>query len=356
MDDITRSDRHKQVQHYYGEALSSSKDLKTTACCTAAAPSTYLADALDTVHQEVRDRYYGCGLVLPEALEGLRVLDLGCGAGRDVYVLSKLVGSSGRVVGVDMTPAQLSVANAHLDWHMQAFGYKQPNVEFIEANIEQLDQTSLPNDSFDLIVSNCVINLAVDKAAVLQSAYRLLSPGGEMYFSDIYADRRVPTELLSDPVLYGECLSGALYWQDFIQLARSTGFADPRLVEFEPVEVTDKKLADRTGPLRFVSATCRLFKAEGLEQTQEDYGEAVVYRGTIAEQPDALRLDCGQTFPAGEKVPVSGNTAQILRSSRFYKHFDIYGDRSKHIGEFRGISKPELFADISCAAKASRCC
>jgi arsenite methyltransferase len=356
MDEINRSDRHEQVQHYYGEALSSSKDLKTTACCTAAAPQAYLVDALDSVHQEVRDRYYGCGLVLPGALEGLRVLDLGCGAGRDVYVLSKLVGPSGRVVGVDMTPAQLSVAKSHLDWHKRAFGYENSNVEFIEANIEQLDLTSLENDSFDLIVSNCVINLAVDKAAVLGSAYRLLSPGGEMYFSDIYADRRVPPELLSDPVLYGECLSGALYWQDFMQLAKSSGFSDPRLVEFEPVEVTDKELAARTGPLRFVSATCRLFKTAGLECAQEDYGEAVVYRGTIPEHPEALRLDHGQTFAAGDKVPVSGNTAEILRSSRFYAHFDFYGDKSKHLGEFRGISSPELFADSTWASESSRCC
>lgn len=356
MDDINRSNTHQQVQRYYGEELASSEDLKTTACCTAASPSPYLNEALAGVHQEVRDRYYGCGLVLPEALEGLRVLDLGCGAGRDVYVLAKLVGPSGRVVGVDMTAAQLAVAESHLDWHMQSYGYENPNVEFIEANIERLDQSELSDQSFDLIVSNCVINLAVDKAAVLRSAHRLLTPGGEMYFSDIYADRRVPPALVNDPVLYGECLSGALYWHDFLQLAKASGFADPRLLEFDPVEVTDADLRSRLGDLSFVSATCRLFKIDGLEATPENYGQQVTYLGTIPEHADALRLDYGNSFGAGETLPVSGNTAEIILQSRFRAHFALLGDKSEHLGPFNDNSKADLFARNLGTSKRSSCC
>ena len=97
------------VKEYYGEILSETGDLKTSACCTTEAPPRHVVDALSRIHGEVAARYYGCGLVLPEALEGCRVLDLGCGAGRDVYLLSQLVGEQGEVVGVDMTEAQLAV-------------------------------------------------------------------------------------------------------------------------------------------------------------------------------------------------------------------------------------------------------
>jgi len=101
---------HDVVQQYYGEVLSSSLDLQTSACKTGDGLPGYVKPILAQVHNEVLARYYGCGLVLPEALETLTVLDLGCGAGRDVFVLSKLVGEHGRVIGVDMTEEQLAVA------------------------------------------------------------------------------------------------------------------------------------------------------------------------------------------------------------------------------------------------------
>ncbi len=90
-----------------------------------------------------------------------------------------------------------------------------------------------------MIVSNCVVNLSPDKDAVLREVQRLLKPGGEFYFSDVYADRRVPDKVRNDPVLYGECLGGALYWNDFQRLAKRHGFADPRLVDDRPLEITD---------------------------------------------------------------------------------------------------------------------
>ena len=98
------------VREYYGKVLATSDDLKTSACCTPGALPPGLSDALSNVHDEVRAKYYGCGFVAPEHLEGARVLDLGCGAGQDVYVLAQMVGAKGRVVGVDMTAEQLDVA------------------------------------------------------------------------------------------------------------------------------------------------------------------------------------------------------------------------------------------------------
>jgi SAM-dependent methyltransferase len=323
-----------EVQRYYGEVLQSTADLKTTACCTTDAPPAYLQAALAEIHPEVLDRYYGCGLVLPEAMQGVAVLDLGCGAGRDVYVLSRLVGEAGRVVGVDMTPAQLAVARRHAEYHRASFGYRQSNVEFIDGDIERLDATGLADGSFDLVVSNCVINLAGDKRAVLDQAWRLLRDGGEVYFADIYADRRIPDALRADPVLYGECLSGALYWADFLHLARAAGFADPRLVDDRPVTITDASLAAQVGDIRFFSATYRLFKLPDLEPAAEDYGYAVRYLGTVPHHADTLRLDKAHVFPRGEAVAVSGNTRRMLFDSRLRPFFDFLGDGKVHIGRF----------------------
>jgi arsenite methyltransferase len=356
MDKTTDFDTHLEVQRYYGETLSSSDDLRTTACCTAAAPADHIRLAIDAVHDEVRDRYYGCGLVLPEALDGLRALDLGCGAGRDVYILSRLVGSAGNVVGVDMTVEQLAVANQYRDWHAEQFGYTESNVEFLHGNIEALDELSLADSSFDVIVSNCVINLAVDKEAVLRSAYRLLKPGGELYFSDVYADRRIAEELMQDPVLYGECLSGALYWNDFLELARHCGFSDARMVEHEPIDITDPALSERIGEIKFRSVTCRLFKAQGLESGQENYGQTAEYLGTLAEHPSELVLDEHHQFVCGEPMAVSGNTATIIVESRFSEFFDVKGDKSSHLGGVSDKCLTNPFASSGVEIATGKCC
>ena len=234
---------HDIVQQYYGATLSSSLDLQTNACTTGDNLPEYVKPILARIHSEVLTRYYGCGLVLPELLEDLSVLDLGCGAGRDVYVLSKLVGENGRVIGVDMTEEQLAVARQHEEYHRKVFGYAASNVRFLHGYIERLSELKLADASVDVIVSNCVLNLAPDKAAVLREAWRVLKPGGELYFSDIYTDRRVPATLSTDPVLYGECLSGALYWNDFINLSLKHGFDDPRLIDDRRVVLRNAELA-----------------------------------------------------------------------------------------------------------------
>jgi SAM-dependent methyltransferase len=331
------------VKQYYGEVLETTDDLKTSACCTLEAPPPHVRDAMTLIHEEVQAKYYGCGLVLPEALDGCRVLDLGCGSGRDCYLLAQLVGAGGHVVGVDMTEEQLRIGQRHREFHAERFGYSQSNVDFHLGYIEDLAALPLEPESFDVIVSNCVINLSPDKAAVLEGAYRLLKPGGEMYFADVYADRRIPEAVAKDPVLYGECLGGALYWNDFLTLSKHAGFLDPRLIADREIDIEDERLRDAVRGVQFYSATYRLFKLPSLESACEDYGQAVVYKGTIAHHPEQFELDNHHRMHTGRVFPVCGNTWDMLHESRFAAHFDFIGDRSRHFGIFPDCGTPIPF-------------
>ena len=345
---------HDIVQDYYGRQLQSTNDLKTSACCDISQIPEWLKPLLARIHPDVLSRYYGCGLVCPPKLEGCRVLDLGCGSGRDVYALAQLVGPTGEVVGVDMTDEQLAIAEKHRAHHAQVFGFD--NVKFLHGYIERLEDLNLEPGSFDVIVSNCVVNLSPDKDAVMRGVHRLLKKGGEFFFSDVYADRRVPDAVRNDSVLYGECLGGALYWNDFLRLSHQHGFADPRLVTDRPLEITDPALAPRVGNLRFYSATYRLFKIDGLETACEDYGQAVVYRGSIVDHPDRFVLDKHHHIETGRVFPVCGNTWRMLHDTRFAPHFDFVGDFSRHYGIFEGCGSNLPFELTVDAAASLACC
>ncbi len=338
------------VKDYYGKVLKTSKDLKTSACCDGGGVPAHLEPLLANVHEEVRAKYYGCGIVVPAALKGCRVLDLGSGSGRDVYMIAQLVGPEGEVVGVDMTDEQLETARSFIDWHTRAFGYARPKVKFLKGYIERLGELGLEPQSFDVIVSNCVINLSVDKSAVLRGAFDLLKPGGELYFADVYCDRRLPDAVTADPVLYGECLGGALYWNDFLTLARQAGFLDPRLVTSHEVHISDPVLKARVGEARFFSATYRLFKLDGLEPACEDYGQAAIYRGGIDGAEEALVLDSHHRFETGRVVPVCGNTLRMLTETRFAPYFDVVGKGDRHYGIFAGCGSAIPFTSAATPA------
>eukprot|EP00573_Skeletonema_grethae_P008336 CAMPEP_0201693606 /NCGR_PEP_ID=MMETSP0578-20130828/6151_1 /ASSEMBLY_ACC=CAM_ASM_000663 /TAXON_ID=267565 /ORGANISM="Skeletonema grethea, Strain CCMP 1804" /LENGTH=417 /DNA_ID=CAMNT_0048179169 /DNA_START=169 /DNA_END=1422 /DNA_ORIENTATION=- len=355
---------HSSVTTYYGETLKETADLQTNACCTAARPAPQIAKAISNIHPDVIKKYYGCGFCVPDEVEGMTILDLGCGAGRDVYIASQLVGEKGRVIGVDMTAEQLKVAKETQAYHAEKFGYD--NVEFHEGLIEKLDDIpSLKDGSVDIIISNCVINLCPDKEAVLKSCHRLLKPGGELYFSDVYASRRVPQELREDEVLWGECLSGALYWNDFQNLAKQFGFKDPRLVEDAPITIENKKVQDKIEEmghknLEFYSATYRLFQLDCLEPHCEDYGQAVIYKGTIPRFESGWSLDDHHYMEKGKVFPVCGNTYNMLKETRFEKHFDFVGDWSTHYGIFDGCGTSMPFKSsidgVSTKGGGGGCC
>lgn len=346
----------EETKEYYGKILQKSEDLKTNACCTEESPPAHVIKAMKKINPEVLGRYYGCGLILPDALEGCSVLDLGCGAGRDVYMLSQFVGESGKVIGVDMTKEQLEVARKHEEFHREAFGFAKSNVTFLEGYMEDLAVAGVADNSVDVIVSNCVVNLSPDKPKVLREAFRVLKEGGEFYFSDVYASRRVPPELMEDPELWGECLSGALYWNDFERMAREAGFGDPRLVKDSKITVENKRLeAAIGGRVEFYSATYRLFKLPGLlEPDCEDYGQAIVYKGTIPNSPYFWDLDNHHRMELNKVFPVCANTHHMVHDTRFKSHFSYLGDKSTHFGIFDGCGKTIPYA--SAAGAAASCC
>ncbi len=346
---------HRQVREYYGKRLRDRHDLRTSACCCAdeALPDC-IKRILAEIDDEILSKCYGCGSPIPPGIEGCTVLDLGCGAGRDAYVCSRLVGPEGRVIGVDMTDEQLAVARKHLDAHMRRWGYRRPNLEFRQGYIEDLRAAGIEDNSIDVIISNCVINLSPDKRRVFAEALRVLRPGGELYFSDVFAGRRIPAELRNDPVLRGECLSGAMYIEDFRRLLRELGILDYRIVSRRRLSIDDPQVEAKIGMVDFYSMTVRVFKLDSLEDLCEDYGQSATYLGTIPHAPHRFVLDDHHTFETHRPVRVCGNTASMLSETRFAKHFVVHGDRNRHFGPFPCGHPPSGALETQCTGGG--CC
>jgi SAM-dependent methyltransferase len=312
------------VKDYYGKILKTKKDLKTSACCATDRYPTYLQKYVGEIPQEILEKSYGCGTPIPFLLEGKTVLDLGCGTGRDVFLLSKLVGPKGHVIGVDMTPEQLEVARRCLP---------KNNVSLLEGFMEDLESLGIANNSIDVVVSNCVINLSPNKKRIFSEIFRVLKPGGELYFSDVFSGRRIPKGLAEDPILLGECLGGALYIEDFRRLLAEVGCHDYRVVSNTSITIQNQDIQEKIGMADFYSMTIRAFKLK-LEDRCEDYGQIAVYAGTIPESGSAYALDDHHLFEKGRPMPVCRNTAAMLIQTRYAPHFCVEGDLSTHYGLF----------------------
>ncbi len=165
----------------------------------------------------------GCGnpVALASLREGETVLDLGSGAGIDAFMAAGRVGPKGRVIGVDMTPDMLSRARENAE----KGGYS--NVEFREGEIENLP---VPDGSVDCVVSNCVINLSVDKARTFSEAYRVLRPGGRLMVSDIVLTRELPRAVVESVEAYTGCVSGAVMAEDYLSAIKGAGFRDVEVI------------------------------------------------------------------------------------------------------------------------------
>ena len=155
----------EEIKEYYSNvSMKEHGEMATNTCaCGPECMPNYIQKILEEIPEDVTSRFYGCGSPLPPALEGCTVLDLGCGTGRDVYLASKLVGPEGKVIGVDMNEDQLGIAEKFHAEMAEKWGYD--NVEFKMGFIEALDEIGIEDNSIDVVISNCVINLSPDKEA-----------------------------------------------------------------------------------------------------------------------------------------------------------------------------------------------
>ncbi|MGE4233101.1 MAG: methyltransferase domain-containing protein [Bacteriovoracia bacterium] len=343
------------VKEYYGKVLKSNKDLKTSACCTTDSVPARLREVLRDIHPEVVSKFYGCGSPIPPELSGKKVLDLGSGSGRDCFVLSKLVGPEGRVIGVDMTAEQLTTARQYIGYHTDKFGFKKPNVEFLQGYIEDLGSVGIEDNSVDVVVSNCVLNLSPDKERVFSEVFRVLKPGGEFYFSDVFSGSRVPRHLAEDPMVLGECLGGALYTEDFRRLMAKVGCADFRVLSKSKITLNSPEIEQKAGRIDFFSITIRAFKLDRLEDRCEDYGQVAYYLGTIPDSPHSFTFDDHHVFKTGQPLLVCSNTALMLSGTRYAKHFKIIGDTSTHHGLFDCGPAPASSSNTKSGAPGACC-
>ena len=348
---------HENIKEYYSHITKEQEGKMKTGICSCAldgAPD-HIQAIRASVDEEIVKRFYGCGSPIPDALEGLTVLDLGCGTGYDVYTISKLVGEEGHVIGVDMNDDQLAIAEKYRDSMAETFGYKKSNVTFKKGYIEDLKSIGIEDESIDIVISNCVINLSPDKESVFKEIFRVLKRGGELYFSDIFADRRLPESLEDDPVLLGECIGGAMYVEDFRRLMRKVGWEDFRYMSTTNAAIDNPEIEKRIGNIGFTSRTVRAMKIpDMMEDICEQYGQFVTYKGGILGSEDAFDLDDHHRFFEGLPASVCGNTCAMIQETRFSKYFDIYGDRSRHFGPFEGCSTEG--GDEEDAPSGGSCC
>ncbi|XP_069139063.1 arsenite methyltransferase-like isoform X2 [Argopecten irradians] len=320
----------ESVKEYYGKKLKTVNDLETQACVAPGRKVTRpVKEAIGLVHEVVTSKYYGCGLVIPEKLEGMKILDLGSGSGRDCFALSKLVGPAGHVTGIDMTDEQLDIAREYIGYHTKKFGYTKPNIDFVKGYIEKLTEAGIQSNNYDIIVSNCVVNLSPDKKAVLQESYNVLKEGGELFFSDVYADRTLDESIRKHKVLWGECIAGALWWKELHTLASEIGFSKPYMVSVTPIPVDRDDFKAVLGDAKFASVTYRLFKLPA----KQSEGTQVIYNGDIPGYEEEFNFDYKTKLKTNDINAVDGSITTALKASRFCEEFDFQPPVKKSCGD-----------------------
>ena len=218
----------------------------SSSCCgepADEAPVNMIGEAYDTVEGYVADAdlELGCGVPTDHAgLEpGQTVVDLGSGAGLDAFVARRVVGETGRIVGVDFVPEMVEKARANAD----KLGLE--NVEFVEGDIEDLP---LDDETADVVLSNCVLNLVPDTVQAFAEMYRVLRPGGHFCVSDIVTDGPLPEAVRRSAELYAGCIAGAMARPDYLDRLREAGFTDVEVATDKPISLPDDLLAEHLGP------------------------------------------------------------------------------------------------------------
>lgn len=324
------------VEERYSEAAEQRED---SLCC----PVDYDAKYLKVIPEEVIERDYGCGDPSKYLCSGETVLDLGSGGGKICFIASQVVGAEGSVIGVDMNDSMLDLARQSQSKVAEQIGYS--NVQFKRGKIQDLsidrdevqqylakhpvvseselrsfesylddmrsNRPMIKNDSIDVVVSNCVLNLVEsrDKEQLFRELHRVLKPGGRAVISDIVSDEVVPLSMQNDADLWSGCISGAFQEQDFLRAFEDAGFSG---IE---VAVYQEKPWQVVQGIEFRSVTIIAYKAE--EGACNDYHEAVIYQGPFAEVTD----DDGHIYRRGQRSKVCRSTFKQMGERPYKDHF-----------------------------------
>ena len=292
----------KVVRAFYGNAAEAPQE---ELCC----PVQPNPEDLAHIPKEVVERFYGCGSPVGAAgiKPGETTLDLGSGAGIDVFIAAKKVGPTGRAIGVDMTAQMLAVARDAQREVADTLGYDV--VEFREGFLEQI-----PTDtkSVDLVTSNCVINLSPDKPRVFAEMWRVLKDHGRIVVADIVADQEVPAHQRKDPRLWGECISGALTEEEFLAALERAGFYG--------LQVLNKSFWKEVEGFEFYSVTVRGFKFEKTAGCVY-VGQTATYIGPFKGVSD----EEGHWFPRNVAIEVCTDTSAKLSHAPYAGLFIVTG-------------------------------
>jgi MoaA/NifB/PqqE/SkfB family radical SAM enzyme/SAM-dependent methyltransferase len=286
---------HSSVREFYRTAaIRANEDI-----VNPLAPDQGKADFIPMVS---RQRSYGCGSPVSDAgvKQGETLVDLGSGSGVECFMAADMVGPEGRVYGIDMTDEMLELARTSKKEVVARLGYD--NVEFKKGFLEELP---LDDQSVDVIISNCVINLSPDKRRTFHEIFRVLKPGGRLVISDIVTDEEIPVAIKNDEKYRGECLGGAMRQEDLGAMLRATGFAGFFMIKRFPYR--------QEGETRFYSLTFRTHKPEPEKKID------LVYRGPFA----AVYTESGQLLIKGRRARMVLNDRQSLDDSVFL--FDTDG-------------------------------
>lgn len=230
------------VKDKYSKIAHQEKTENAASCCGATTPSNKIYNIMMDDYTEVEgyvpDADLGLGCGLPTAFakisEGDTVVDLGSGAGNDCFVARHETGPEGKVIGIDFTPAMINKARLNAD----KLGFN--NVEFREGDI---DNMPLVDESTDVVVSNCVLNLVPDKPKVISEIYRVLKPGGHFSISDIVLVGQLPIKLKQDAEMYAGCVAGAIQKTDYLDQIKKAGFSKVVIQKEKPIVIPDDILS-----------------------------------------------------------------------------------------------------------------